>query len=282
MDSLAAIAQLRWPYVMNNTPLSATATNLMDRSNRAFVSPMLHPGNPNPLPASVKSINPITGPAHPSISSLSCALLHPELPGCSTAFLHHVALSVPKLAKIITTLTLALSVLKFKQFSAHPLTSLQDMCKRIVKLTAVLSAAVGSAWASLCFWNGTLPRSTLPTKRFYLSGFLGGLPFFFVGNSRHVFMYFFRAAVDSAWKAGVKRGLWRGWNSGDLWLIVLAWAAIGSMLEARPSTVQGPGVRKLFAFLRGDHFVDPVDVLAKKKAKRIAAKRDADVPADVR
>lgn len=273
---MAAIAKLRWPYVMK-TPLATGAANLI-HANRAFVSPMLHPGNPNTLPAAVRSIDPITGPAHPSISSLSCALLHPELPGCSTAFLHNIALSVPKLAKIITTFTLALSVLKFKEFNEHPLTSLQNMCKRIVKLTAVLSAAVGSAWASLCFWNGTLSRATLPTKRFYLSGFLGGLPFFFVGNSRHIFMYFFRAAVDSAWKSGVKRGLWRGWDGGELWLIVLAWAAIGSMLEARPSTVQGPGVRKLFAFLRGDNFVDPVEVLANKKAKRVAAKKESDVP----
>lgn len=275
---MAAIANLRWPYV-TRVPKPTVVVNLI-YGNRPFVSPILHAGNPNTLPSSIKSIAPITGPAHPSISSLSCALLHPQLPSCSTAFLHHILLSVPKLAKIITTITLALSVLKFKAVTAHPFTSMQEMCKRIITLTAVLSAAVGSAWGSLCFWNATFSRTTLPTKRFFLSGFLSGLPFAFLGNSRNIFMYFFRAAVDSAWKAGVKRGLWKGWAGGELWLVVVSWAAIGAMLEARPSTVQGPGIRKFFAWMRGDGFMDPVEVLAKKKARKAAAKREAGAVAE--
>lgn len=279
VDSLAAIANLRWPYVIR-VPIPTVVVNLI-YGNRPFVSPILHPANPNTLPSAIKSIAPITGPAHPSISSLSCALLHPQLPSCSTAFLHHILLSVPKLAKVITTITLALSVLKFKAVTAHPFTSMQEMCKRIITLTAVLSAAVGSAWGSLCFWNATFPRTTLPTKRFFLSGFFSGLPFAFLGNSRNIFMYFFRAAIDSVWKTGVKRGLWKGWAGGELWLIVVSWAAIGAMLEARPSTVQGQGIRKFFAWLKGDGFADPVEVLAKKRARRAAAKREAETEPEV-
>jgi len=133
-------------------------------------------------------------------------------------------------------------------------------------MTAVLSAAVGSAWGSVCLLNSTLPRSTLPTKRFFVSGALGGLPFMFLGSSRSIFMYFFRAGVDSAWKTGVKRGLWKGGRGGEVWLFVLSWAVIGSILEAHPSAVQGPSIRKYLAWLRGDGWVDPE--VAKRKLRR--------------
>ena len=52
------------------------------------------------------------------------------------------------------------------------------------------------------------------------------------------------------------------------------------MLEARPSTVQGQGIRKFFAWMRGDGFADPVEVLAKKKARKAAAKREAGAVAE--
>lgn len=235
---------------------------------RPFVSPILHPANPSTLPASLKSISSITGPAHPSISGLSCALLHPGLPSCSTAFLHHILLSVPPLARFLTSITLALSAFKLKSIFLQPISAVNGLSKRIISLTAVFSASLGVAWGSVCFWNNLLSRSTLPTQRFYLSGALGGLPFMFLGNSRSTFQYFFRAAVDSAWKAGVKRGFWKGWRGGELWVIVLGWALMGAIMETRPSAVQGRGLRKGLAWMKGDGFTDTVEVLAKRKGKK--------------
>ncbi|PKY02817.1 hypothetical protein P168DRAFT_256521 [Aspergillus campestris IBT 28561] len=251
VDSLATVANLKWP---------------------AFVSPILHPANPNTLPAAVKSISPITGPAHPLIDRLSCAVLHPSSPSCGTAFLHHILLSVPRAARFLTGVTLALSVLKFKTFMSNPIFAINGVSKRIITLTAILSASVGSAWGSVCLWNSILPRATLPTKRFFLSGALAGLPFAFLGNSRSVALYFFRAAVDSAWKTGAKRGLWKPGKGGELWVLVIAWAIMGAILEARPSAVQGRGVRKALTWLKGEGYMDPVDTAAKRKAKKAAMK----------
>ncbi|KAJ5542297.1 hypothetical protein N7535_004717 [Penicillium sp. DV-2018c] len=253
VDSLASIADLRWP---------------------AFVSPILHPDDANTLPSAVRSIAPIAGPAHPAITNLSCALLHPNLPNCSTAFLHHLLLSVPPLARFLTTVTLALSIPKFKTILLHPLDSVSTLSKRIITMTAVLSAAIGTAWGSVCLLNNNLPRKTLPTKRFFLSGALGGLPFLFLGNSRSTFLWIFRAAVDSAYKTGVKRGLWKGGKSGELVLFVAAWALTGSILEANPSAVQGRGLRKGLAWLRGDGFADPMEV-SKRKLRRESKKTDS-------
>jgi hypothetical protein len=91
----------------------------------------------------------------------------------------------------------------------------------------------------------------------------------FLGSSRSVFMYFFRAGVDSAWKTGVKRGLWKGGRGVEVWLFVLSWAVIGSILEAHPAAVQGSGIRKYLAWLRGDGWVDPEEI-AKRKLRREA------------
>ncbi|KAJ5938591.1 hypothetical protein N7466_001725 [Penicillium verhagenii] len=249
VDSLASIADLRWP---------------------AFVSPILHPTDPNTLPAAVKSLSPITGPAHPSITHLSCALLHPSLPNCSTAFLHHILLSVPRLARFLAALTLAMSIPEMKNIIQQPITSINTLSKKIITLTAVLSVAIGTAWGSVCLFNNTLPRSTLPTKRFFLSGALSGLPFFPLGNSRALFTHFLRGSLDSAWKTGIKRKLWKGGRGSELALFVMSWALMGSVLEANPNAIEGGGLRKGLAWLRGDGFVDPVEI---EKRKTLRAKK---------
>ena len=275
VDSLATIANLRWPYVKT---IPMNFYEILIYAFRPFTSPILHPSNPNTLPLAIKSIAPITGPAHPSISSLSCALLHPAVPSCNTAFLHHILLSVPRIARFMTTVMLAVSLLKYKAFTTNPLASFQSLVKRIFTLTAVLSTSIGSAWGSLCLWNALLSRSAVPTKRFFLSGALGGLPFAFLGNnSRGAFTSIFRSAIDSAWKSGVKRGLWKGWTGGELWLIVASWAVMGAILERRPGAVQAGGLRKGLAWLRGDGFVDPVEVLERKRARRAARREEREL-----
>ncbi|KAJ6172226.1 hypothetical protein N7470_001293 [Penicillium chermesinum] len=135
------------------------------------------------------------------------------------------------------------------------------------------AAPIGSAWGSVCLFNNSLPRSTLPTKRFFLSGALGGLPFLFMGQSRSFFMYFFRAAVDSAWKTGVKHGLWKGGRGRGLALFVASWALIGTILEANPNAVQGGGLRKGLTWLRGDGFVDPIE-LEQRRVRRAPKKAE--------
>lgn len=45
---------------------------------------------------------------------------------------------------------------------------------------------------------------------------------------------------------------------------------MGAILETRPQAVQAGGLRKGLAWLRGEGFVDPVEVLAKKRARKAA------------
>ncbi|PCH07029.1 hypothetical protein PENOC_021340 [Penicillium occitanis (nom. inval.)] len=253
VDSLGSIANLKWPK---------------------FISPILHPNNPNPLPKQIKSISPLTSPAHPNIASLSCAVLHPSTPSCSTAFIHHILNSAPALVRFITITALAMSAASYKKVLSNPLSSINIISKRILSLTAILSASTGSFWGSICLLNSLLPRSTLPTKRFFISGAMGGLPFAFLEQARGTFTYIFRSAIYSAWATGVKRRYWREWKTGELALIVASWALLGAVLECSPEAVEGAGLRKGLAWLRGDGFTDPVEAALKRKRRATVTQQD--------
>ncbi|OKL57344.1 hypothetical protein UA08_07644 [Talaromyces atroroseus] len=246
VDSLGSIASLKWP---------------------TFMSPILHPNNPKPLPKQIQSISPLTSPAHPNIASLSCALLHPSTPSCNTAFVHQILHSVPRLARTITLAVLAISAASYKKSLSNPTGSINTISKRILSLTAILSASTGSFWGSICLLNSLLPRSALSTQRFFISGAAGGLPFAFFKQGRSLFTYIFRSAIYSAWATGVKRRYWRESKSGELALIVVSWALLGAVLEWSPEAVQGAGFRKGLAWLRGDGLVDPCEVATKRKRR---------------
>ncbi|KAK2867806.1 hypothetical protein FQN49_003459 [Arthroderma sp. PD_2] len=251
VDALAKIAELKWP---------------------PFTSPILHPTISGTLPAAVQSMSPITSPAHPAISSLSCALLHPKSPSCLTAFIHQALLSIPPLTRSLTKIYLALSLLKIKSFLTEPITSTNLLCRKILAATAILCSSIGAAWGSVCLFNAVLPRKLLPTQRFYLSGAISGLPFAVLCGSgyRAHFLYLFRQAVESAWKTGVKRGLWRGYKGGDLWVLVASWALLGVLLERNPETIADRGFRKALTWMRGDGYIDLVERRA-RKSKKVSA-----------
>ncbi|KUL87163.1 hypothetical protein ZTR_05655 [Talaromyces verruculosus] len=253
VDSLGSIAGLKWPI---------------------FISPILHPNNPNPLPKQIKSVSPLTSPAHPNIASLSCAVLHPSTPSCSTAFMYHILNSAPAFVRFITIAALAMSAASYKKVLSNPLSSINIISKRILSLTAILSASTGSFWGSICLLNSLLPRSTLPTKRFFISGAIGGLPFAFLEQARGTFTYIFRSAIYSAWATGVKRRYWREWKTGELALIVASWALLGAVLECSPEAVEGAGLRKGLAWLRGDGFTDPVEAALKRKRRATVTQKD--------
>lgn len=167
-----------------------------------------------------------------------------------------------------------MSAASYKKILSSPLSSINVISKRILSLTAILSASTGSFWGSICLLNSLLPRSALPTKRFFISGALGGLPFAFVEQGRGAFTYIFRSAIYSAWATGVKRRYWREWKTGELALIVASWALLGAVLECSPEAVEGAGLRKGLAWLRGDGFTDPVEVALRRKRRPTVTQKD--------
>lgn len=201
-------------------------------------------------------------------------MLHPDVPNCSTAFVHHILLSTPPLARILTVTTVLLSFKKLKALLTDPIPTINHLSKRIITWTAVLSTSAGSAWGSLCLWNMLFARSTLPTKRFFLSGAVSGLPFAFVNSNRNMYLSIFRASLDSAWKVGAKHDALKIVKGVDLWLIVASWALMGAILDSRPSSVSDKGVRRTLSWLKGEGYKDTVAEAAREQLKAEKARSE--------
>lgn len=74
--------------------------------------------------------------------------------------------------------------------------------------SAFLSLSLGTAWSTICLFQHCLPNHFLPTKRFYLQGFLAGLWVSLVGAGRStdLGLYSARLALQTWWEVLVKSG----------------------------------------------------------------------------
>lgn len=71
-------------------------------------------------------------------------------------------------------------------------------------------------------------------------------------GGRGNFLYSVRLSMDSLWKVGRKRGWWRGFRGGDVWLFVLGLGAINVIYERDMDVVKGGGMRMGVGWLRGE------------------------------
>lgn len=235
VDSLSEISKQRWP---------------------PFISPILFPTQQT-LPKRLASISPITSPAHPAIKSLSCALLHPQDPSCLRTYVQYWIQAFPKIARFFTIFFAAMSIPRYKAFLASPISAINGLAKRIIKMSLFLSGAIGTSWGSICLFQNIFPRTFLPTQRWFLGGFLGGLwAYLERGGGRSNFLYSARMSIDSLWKVGVKRGWWRGMKNGDVLLFVLSLATVNIVYEISPKSVDSGVARKGLGVLRGEGWVD--------------------------
>ena len=70
------------------------------------------------------------------------------------------------------------------------------------------------------------------------------------GGKGH-FLYSVRMSIDSLWKVGVKRGLWKGFEGGDVAVFVAGFAVLNVVFEKK-RTVLGTGLGKGVGWLRGE------------------------------
>ncbi|KAE8453631.1 hypothetical protein EG329_009142 [Mollisiaceae sp. DMI_Dod_QoI] len=233
VDNLAEMARLNYP---------------------PFTSPILFPNTPT-LPTSLSAISPITSPAHPLLTSLTCATLHPSDPSCTRTYLSSYLSSFPPLARFFTILFTILSLPSYATFYSKPITSLNHLASLILRYSAFVSGAIGTSWAAICLFQSLLPRHVLATQRFFLGGFLGGIWGYVVRKqARGEFLFALRASLDSVWKVGRKRGWWRGFRGGDVWIFVVSLGVINAVYERDypGKAIKSKVVRKGVSFLRGD------------------------------
>ncbi|KAI1204205.1 uncharacterized protein F4807DRAFT_448579 [Annulohypoxylon truncatum] len=234
-DNLAQMAKLNWP---------------------PFVSPTLFPEQET-LPSTLAAVAPLAARAHPLITSLSCATLHPSDPSCLRTYLTFWVRSFPRMGRFFLLFYSVLMLPRYKLLYNSPLYLVNRLMSRVLRMSTFATGAISTAWASICFFQTWLPRAFLPTQRFFLGGFLAGLwAWVERKEGRSVFLYSARTSVDSLWKVGVKRRWWRAMKGGDVWVFVLALAITGAVYERDARAIRESRVRKGVSWARGSGFKD--------------------------
>ncbi|KAK4034856.1 hypothetical protein C8A01DRAFT_18404 [Parachaetomium inaequale] len=237
-DSLAQMARLNWP---------------------AFVSPTLFPTKEDILPASLATISPISSGAHPLITSLSCATLHPSDPSCSRTFLTFWLRSFPPLTRLLFVVYSALLLPRLSALYHFPLSTVRQLVSSALRMAGFLTGSLATAWSSVCFFQAWLPRTLLPTQRFFVGGFVAGLWALLQQGrrgSRGVFLASAKVSVESLWKVGVKRRWWRAMRGGDVWVFVAALMLTGVVYERDAKAVKEGAWRKGISWVRGEGWKD--------------------------
>ncbi|KAI1408639.1 hypothetical protein F5Y13DRAFT_106608 [Hypoxylon sp. FL1857] len=234
-DNLAQMAKLNWP---------------------PFVSPTLFPDQET-LPSSLAAVAPLTARAHPLITSLSCATLHPSDPSCLRTYLTFWVRSFPRMGRFFLLFYSLLMLPRYKLLYNSPLYLVNRLLSRVLRMSTFATGAISTAWASICFFQTWFPRTFLPTQRIFLGGFLAGLwAWVERKEGRSVFLYSAKTSVDSLWKVGVKRRWWRAMKGGDVWVFVLALAITGAVYERDARAIRESYVRKGVSWVRGAGFRD--------------------------
>ncbi|KAJ0308829.1 hypothetical protein COL516b_003383 [Colletotrichum fioriniae] len=210
------------------------------------------------LPPTLSAVAPLTSSAHPIITSLSCATLHPSDPSCLRTYLNFWLGSFPGLTKFFLVIYSVMTfVPRFRSLYNAPVTTLQRVIAKSLRMSTFLTGAISTAWASICFFQQWFPRTFLPTQRFFFGGFLAGLWAWVERKSgRGVFLYSARVSVDSLWKVGVKRRWWKAMKGGDVWVFIMALMLTGVVYERDARAVKEGSWRKGISWVRGEGFKD--------------------------
>ncbi|KAL9076115.1 MAG: hypothetical protein Q9161_001162 [Pseudevernia consocians] len=252
---------IRWPRCHNSIgrmlPLqSAPGVVALTAPSRPFISPILFPSTQT-LPPSLTQLAPITSPAHPSHTFLSCATLHPSTPSCLTTFIRYILTAFPTLAKFFTAYYTLFALPKWRKFVKEPSYELNALAKRVLRTSAFLTGAIGTSWGSICLFQNLFPRTLMPSSRWVLGGTLGGMWGFIDRRGGHGhFLYSIRLSIDSLWKVGKKRGWWKGVQGGDVMLFVAGLGVVNVVFENHKECMGGAG--KGIGWLRGEELFSNV------------------------
>lgn len=214
INSLAAISKQKYPK---------------------YISPILFPDSKPNLPL----ITPITNAAHPLITQLSCAVLHPLDHSCLRTYLKNWITVFPQLTRFFTFI---FSIFALPRILLHlnepdsiltvPQAVIGRLMDRIFRYSVFVSGAIGTSWASVCLFQSIFSRNFLIEKRFFLGGFLGGLWAWIVRRqARSEFMYSMRASILSCWQIGRKRGWWKSLPGGDILVFIVGLATLNVIFE---------------------------------------------------
>lgn len=148
----------------------------------------------------------------------------------------------------------AFSLLRVSRLFKDPVQFIARLVSQILRATTVIVGGISGAWGSICLFNNYLPGSMIPKSRFFIGGMLGGFAAFLdqtpTGHANN--MLVLRNSLDSLWKVGVKHRWWRGVNGGDVYVFVVALAAINMLYDVQREVFKQDRSMAVIRILRGD------------------------------
>ncbi|KAK4054215.1 hypothetical protein OIV83_001241 [Microbotryomycetes sp. JL201] len=210
----------------------------------AFATPLLHGANAYKTFASTEALRQVLPvlehKAHPAHERLTCAILHPEERVCWKVFERFVLGEFVGASKFFGALSLIGMLTRWKKLMKRPEEAIYNATLSTLSSSAFLSLALGTAWGTICAFQHYLPGKVLPTKRFYLQGFLAGLWVLLVPASRRIDLglYSLRIALQCAWDVAVSRGRARNIPGGELLYFSFAMGVLMSCHDRNPSFLQ--------------------------------------------
>ncbi|KAL8280843.1 hypothetical protein RQP46_006847 [Phenoliferia psychrophenolica] len=205
-----------------------------------YVAPVLHPDlsqvyDPTrTLPLLV----PIFAETHPGHENLTCAFLHPAEISCWTVFESGVLDEVKGAAKFFGALSILGAGVRWQKFLKDPESGIYRAVLSTITSSTFLSLSIGTAWATICLFQSYLPSAFLPTKRFYMQGFIAGLWVALVdvglngaGRATDLGVYSARLALQVCWDVWVKQGKVKNIRNGDVLYFGLSMGVLLSIFE---------------------------------------------------
>ncbi|SNX81380.1 uncharacterized protein MEPE_00085 [Melanopsichium pennsylvanicum] len=250
---------IAWPEPRDiaNTIATLSTPTKTSAAYPGFKAPVLSSLNPSKHPSSKYTlVNPVLdfSPAHPAHSRLLCAILHPTQPSCSKNLVNFFLTEWQASAKFVAIFTLASQLLGgYKKFVKDPETALFKFALAVIQGATVISGSIGTAWGLTCFFQHYLPKTWIPTKRYFLNGFLSSIFILAVPNTRRsqLSSYVTRQSLDATYKVAKIKNWLNPLPQADTLLIALGLATLTALYETRPTKSVESSIRKSIWFLIG-------------------------------
>lgn len=220
-----------------------------------FFSPILYPDTAK-LPHGLNSIEPVVSMAHPAITTLTGALMHPTAPSELSVFSELVVKKFVSVSKYVFILYALSGYVRRRKEGG--IGSISYLIANSLRTSTFIVMTVTSAWFGIGLSQKLIGGKVIPLYRYRVIGFLSGLwAFVDQVNGRERYMYSVRLAIMSYWNTLVKQRKVKPIKNGDVALIALSFACIMTLFELSPQSISGSGLRKSLNWIKSQKFKDP-------------------------
>lgn len=232
-----------------------------------FDSPILFPDTFR-VPEGLESIEPVISMAHPAITTLTGALMHPYQRSEFRTYLELILRKASSVSKYVFAAYAITGLLRSKSQGIGKLGTLATSLGYSIRTTIFVVMTAASAWSGVGVMQKLLGRNVLPLYRYRVIGFMAGLWAFVDQVNGHArYMYAARLAVLSYWNTLVKQGRVKPLPYGDVALFAFSFSILMTLLDHAPGSISGPKFRGALAWIRSDKATDPCDNDEQSKVK---------------